>query len=210
VIRGSALERGLAGCSVCERILRIPPGAGHAKLRCPRCGAAVHVRKPDSLRRTWALLIAAYVFYVPAMVLPITRITTLGQVQEDTIMSGVVYFVQNGEWPIGVVIFVASIFVPVMKLVILTLLAISVHRRSQWRPQDRTRLYRITEMVGRWSMVDIYVVTLLVALVRVGELANIDPGPAAFYFASVVVLTIFAANSFDPRLIWDRMETPRD
>lgn len=202
----SALELSLAGCHNCELVSRIPPDAAGAVLRCPRCGTAIHPRKPDSLARTWALLIAAYIFYIPAMVLPITKITTLGHVQADTIMSGVIYFLKSGDWPVGLVIFIASVFVPVLKLFILTYLAISLQRRSQWRPLDRTRLYRITELVGRWSMVDIYVVTLLVTLVKVGAVANIDAGPAALYFAAVVVITIFAANSFDPRLIWDSME----
>ncbi len=202
----SALQRRLAGCHSCELVLRIPSDTHPATLRCPRCGASVRARKPNSLTRTWALLVAAYVFYVPAMVLPITRITTLGEVSEDTIISGVIYFFQTGEWPVGLVIFVASIFVPVLKLVILTFLTLSVQRRSQWRPKERTRLYRITELIGRWSMVDVYVVSLLVALVQMGTLASIEPGPAAFYFASVVVITIFAANSFDPRLIWDVLE----
>ncbi len=202
----SALRLGLAGCHSCQLLLRVPARVRSSTLRCPRCGAVVHPRKPRSLSRTWALLLAAYVFYVPAMVLPITRITTLGRLQEDTIMSGVVYFFQSGEWPIGLVIFVASVFVPVLKLLILSLLAVSVQWRSQWRPRDRTRLYRITEMVGHWSMVDVYVVTLLVALVKAGALASIEVGPAAFYFASVVVLTILAANAFDPRLIWDALE----
>lgn len=202
---GSALGQGLLRCHGCELVLRLPGHRARA-LRCPRCGARVHARKPASLARTWALLIAAYVFYVPAMALPITRITTLGLTQEDTILSGVIYFVQSGEWPIGAVIFVASVFVPVLKLAILTMLAVSVQRRWRWRPRDRTRLYRVTEFIGRWSMVDIYVVTLLVALVQVGAVAQIEAGPAAFYFAAVVVLTIFAANTFDPRLIWDALE----
>jgi len=202
----SALELSLAGCHNCEQVNRIPAGVRGAVMRCPRCGTAIRPRKPDSIARTWALLIAAYVFYVPAMVFPITKITTLGQVQSDTIMSGVIYFLKSGEWPVGLVIFVASVFVPVLKLFILTYLVISLQRRSQWRPRDRTRLYRVTELVGRWSMVDIYVVTLLVTLVKVGAVANIDAGPAALYFAAVVVITIFAANSFDPRLIWDSLE----
>ncbi|MEA3413793.1 MAG: paraquat-inducible protein A [Pseudomonadota bacterium] len=202
----SALDLSLAGCHSCELVARIPAGAHDAVMRCPRCGAAMHARKPDSVARTWALLIAAFIFYVPAMVFPITKITSLGHVQSDTIMSGVIYFLKSGDWPVGLVIFVASVFVPVLKLFILTYLVISLQRRSQWRPRDRTRLYRITELIGRWSMVDIYVVTLLVTLVKVGAVANIDAGPAALYFAAVVVITIFAANSFDPRLIWDSME----
>jgi paraquat-inducible protein A len=149
---------------------------------------------------------AAFIFYIPANVLPITLTTSFGQTQSDTIMSGVLYFIATGSWPIALVIFIASIFVPMVKLLILSFLLISVKRKSQWRPYDRTRLYRITEAIGRWSMLDIYVVTILVAMVKLGVLAQIDAGPAAVYFAAVVVITMFAAMSFDPRLIWDSME----
>jgi paraquat-inducible protein A len=166
----------------------------------------LHQRKTNSLTRTWALTIAAFIFYIPANVLPITVVTSLGKTQADTIMSGVIYFVQTGMWPIALVIFVASVAVPLLKLFVLTFLLISVQRKSRWRPEDRTRLYRIAEAVGRWSMVDIFVVTILVALVKLGGLATIDAGPAATYFAAVVVTTMFAAMSFDPRLIWDVME----
>jgi len=166
----------------------------------------LHQRKSNSLTRTWALIIAAAIFYIPANVLPITVVTSLGKTQPDTIMSGVIYFVQTGMWPIALVIFIASVFVPLVKLFLLTFLLISVQRKWKWRPKDRTRLYRITEVVGRWSMVDIFVVTILVALVKLGGLATIDAGPAANYFAAVVVTTMFAAMSFDPRLIWDVME----
>jgi paraquat-inducible protein A len=166
----------------------------------------LHQRKSNSLTRTWALVIAAFIFYIPANVLPITVVTSLGKTQADTIMSGVIYFVQTGMWPIALVIFIASVFVPLVKLFLLTFLLISVQRKWKWRPKDRTRLYRITEVVGRWSMVDIFVVTILVALVKLGGLATIDAGPAANYFAAVVVTTMFAAMSFDPRLIWDVME----
>jgi paraquat-inducible protein A len=122
-------------------------------------------------------------------------------------MSGVIYFIGSGMWPIALVIFVASILVPMLKLIILTFLLISVQRKSTWRLKDRTRLYRITEAIGRWSMVDIYVVTILVALVNLGSLATIKAGPGAAFFAAVVVITMFAAMSFDPRLIWDAKET---
>ena len=173
---------------------------------CPRCGAALQRRKVDSINRCWALLIGAAICYIPANLLPMTVVYALGQTQADTIMSGVIYFVQTGMWPIALVIFVASVFVPLMKLTILCFLLISVQRRSRWRPLDRTRLYRLTELVGRWSMVDVYVVTLLVALIKLGALASIEAGPAAPFFAAVVVLTILAAESFDPRLIWDHPE----
>ena len=155
---------------------------------------------------TWALVLAAFVFYIPANVLPITHTTSLGAVQSDTIMSGVIYFIQSGSWPIALVIFVASVFVPLLKLFLLSFLLISVQRKSRWRPKDRTRLYRITEAVGRWSMTDIYVVTILVALVKLGSLATIEAGPGAIFFAGVVIITIFAAMSFDPRLIWDNLD----
>jgi paraquat-inducible protein A len=130
----------------------------------------------------------------------------MGKAQADTIMSGVIYFMVTGSWAIALVIFVASVFVPLLKLLVLSYLLISVQRKSNWRPHDRTRLYRITEVVGRWSMLDIFVVTILVALVKLGSLAAIEAGPAAVYFAGVVVITIFAAMSFDPRLIWDDRE----
>jgi paraquat-inducible protein A len=194
---------GRASCPVCHLLSPLPPAGGPAP-RCPRCGAALHRRKPDSLARTWALVTAAFIFYIPANVLPITVVTSLGAVQSDTIMSGVIYFVQSGSWPIALVIFVASVFVPLLKLLILTFLLVSVGRGAAWRPKDRTRLYRLIEAIGRWSMVDIFVVTILVALVSLGALANIQAGPAAAYFALVVIITIFAAMSFDPRLIWDR------
>jgi paraquat-inducible protein A len=166
----------------------------------------MHQRKPNSLKRTWALVLAAAIFYIPANLLPITVVISLGKAQADTIMSGVIYFIHTGMWPIALVIFVASILVPMLKLIILTFLLITVQRKSAWRPKDRTRLYRITEAIGRWSMVDIYVVTILVALVNLGNLATIKAGLGAAFFAAVVVITIFAAMSFDPRLIWDAKE----
>jgi paraquat-inducible protein A len=166
----------------------------------------MHQRKPDSLARSWALVIAAIIFYIPANVLPISVTTALGSAEGDTIMSGVIYFIQSGSWPIALVIFVASIFVPVLKIMILIFLLVSVQVKSKWRPLDRTRLYRIIEVIGKWSMVDIFVITIMAALIKLGALADFEAGPAAVYFAAVVVLTIFAAMSFDPRLIWDSME----
>jgi paraquat-inducible protein A len=133
----------------------------------------------------------------------------MGAVQTDTIMSGVIYFIVTGMWPIALIIFVASIFVPLAKLLILTFLLISVQRRSDWRPKDRTRLYRLIEAIGRWSMVDIFAVTILVALVHLGAIANIEAQKGVLFFAAVVVITMFAAMSFDPRLIWDTKE-PED
>jgi paraquat-inducible protein A len=206
----TALKASLVSCHDCHLVSKAPPSHIKASMVCPRCGAVLHRRKPNSISRTWALVLAAYVFYIPANVLPITTVISLGKEQSDTIMSGVIYFIATGMWPIALVIFVASVFVPLLKLLILTFLLISVHRKSRWRPKERTQLYRIVEVVGRWSMLDIYVVTILVALVKLGALATIDAGPGAVFFAAVVVITIFAAMSFDPRLIWDAMEKNHD
>ena len=202
----TALNASLVSCHSCHLLCKVAAASTGAYAVCPRCGTRLHARKPNSIARTWALVIAAFVFYIPANVLPITRVISFGKAQSDTIMSGVIYFVKSGSWPIALVIFVASVFVPLMKLFILTFLLISVQVKSRWRPKDRTRLYRITEAVGRWSMVDIYVVTILVALVKLGSLATIQAGPGAIFFAGVVIITMFAAMSFDPRLIWDTQE----
>jgi paraquat-inducible protein A len=199
----TAKELSLIACRSCHLLSRPPSVGESAQILCPRCGAPLHQRKPNSIARTWALVLAAYVLYIPANVFPITKVTSLGMTQVDTIMSGVIYFIQTGMWPIALVIFVASILVPLLKLLILTYLLISVQRGSSWRRAERTRLYRITEAVGRWSMLDVYVVSILVALVALGAFATIEAGVGAVFFASVVVTTMFAAMSFDPRLIWD-------
>ncbi len=202
----TAFAAGCATCHDCGLLGRLPAHGAHGA-RCARCGAALHVRKPRSIERTWALVIAATLCYVPANVLPVMTVTSLGQVQSDTIMSGVIYFLTHGMWPLAVIVFTASIFVPVLKLVMLSFLLISVQRGSNWRPAERTRMYRITETIGRWSMVDIFAISILVALVRLGNLATIEAGIGAVFFGAVVVSTMLAAEAFDPRLIWDRCET---
>jgi paraquat-inducible protein A len=202
----TAGQLGLLSCHDCHLLSEAPGGGEHAHLCCPRCGAPLHERKPNSLARTWALVCAAAIFYIPANLLPMTITSTLGSIQVDTIMSGVIYFIHTDAWGIALVIFIASIFVPLAKLLILVCLLLSVQFRCHWRPRDRTALYRLTETVGRWSMLDVYVVTILVALVKLGAVASIEAGPAAVYFAAVVVITMIAAESFDPRLIWDALE----
>jgi paraquat-inducible protein A len=202
----TAKQASMISCHCCHLVCQMPETKRDPEITCPRCGTRMHQRKPDSLARAWALVIAAIVFYIPANVMPISVTTALGTAEGDTIMSGVIYFIQSGSWPIALVIFVASIFVPVLKMLILLFLLISVQMKSKWRPMDRTRLYRIIEAIGRWSMVDIFVITIMAALIKLGALADFAAGPAAVYFAAVVVLTILAAMSFDPRLIWDSME----
>lgn len=200
----SAASRGLACCHSCNLLCKI--GAHGADSRCPRCGAHLHLRKPDSIARTWAYLIAAMIAYIPANLLPMMHTSSLFGGQSDTIMSGVVYLWTSGSWPLAVVVFVASVLVPLLKIMALLFLVVSVQMRSTWQPQQRTQLYRVVELIGRWSMLDIYVIAILVALVHFQGLMMIQAGPAAIAFGAVVVLTIFAAMSFDPRLIWDSVE----
>ncbi|EXJ13385.1 paraquat-inducible protein A [Imhoffiella purpurea] len=198
---------GHLACDVCKLVIHRDSALWDGRhLRCPRCADVLHGRKPNSIQRTWALLLAAVAFYIPANLLPIMTVTSLGKSQSDTILSGVVFLFENGMWPLAVIVFVASIFVPMLKLLILLTLLLSVQLGSRWSPRERTRLYRITEAIGRWSMVDVYVVTILVALVRLGNLASVQAEAGAIYFCAVVVLTMLAAMSFDPRLIWDGLE----
>jgi len=216
--RFSALSRGLVCCPACG-LLSHWAGGGEKRSatrrekrrekrreHCPRCGATLHRRKMNSLGRTWALLIAGYILLVPANILPITVTRSLFGVQADTIMSSVVYFWHDGAYDLAIVIFTASIFVPLAKLLALTFLTCSAQRRMQWEPLQRTRLFRMVEFVGKWSMLDVFVVALLAQLVQFSSLASIDPGPGAIAFAAVVVITMLAAMSFDPRLLWDPLE----
>ncbi len=193
----------LISCRSCHLLTRASAQASH----CPRCRTPLHLRKVNSITRCWALVLASFILYLPANLLPVTITSTFAHApHSDTIISGVIYFMQTGSWHIALVIFVASVLVPMMKLIILALLLLSLHLGWRWRPAERTRLYRLTEFVGRWSMVDVYVVTILVALVKLGIMANVAAGPGATYFAALVIVTMFAAESFDPRLIWDQME----
>ncbi|WOD16283.1 paraquat-inducible protein A [Paraburkholderia kirstenboschensis] len=197
---------GLVLCHECGLLVPARHEKGHVR-DCPRCGSPLHSRKPLSLSRTWAYLLAATVLYVPANVLPVMDTSSLFGAQKDTIMSGVVYLWISGSWPLAALVFIASIVVPMLKIIGLGYLTISTQLGSRWLPEQRTRIYRVVELVGRWSMLDIYVITMLVALVQFQALATIKAGPAAIAFGAVVVLTLFAALSFDPRLMWDAAET---
>ena len=195
-------------CHNCGLLASLPEDGHHNNVICHRCDTPLHFRKPDSFVRSSALLIAAIVMYIPANLLPMMVVTHLGSSEGDTIMGGVIYLLTSGDWPLALVIFVASIVVPSIKLIILSFLLISVHFKMQWRPSERTRLYRLTEAIGRWSMVDIFVVTLMAALIQIQGIAEIEAGLGAIAFGSVVVLTLLSAMAFDPRLIWDNLETP--
>lgn len=196
----SAASEGLASCHMCGKVS--PVAEGH----CPRCHSALHLRKPYSLQRTWSYLIAAIVFYFPANLLPMMNINGLGGNSSDTIMSGVINFWHKGDIIVAVIIFSASIMIPILKMIALIWLCLAAGGVTSASPKALSRLYHITELVGRWSMVDVFVVSVLVCLVQLGVISTVTPGPAILSFASVVVLTMFAAMSFDPRLLWDRYE----
>ncbi|MDD1959847.1 paraquat-inducible protein A [Pseudomonas sp. 39004] len=175
--------------------------------QCPRCDAPLHRRKTNSLGRTWAYLLAALAFYVPANVLPVMNTMMLGSGADSTIMSGVLEFWEHGAWDIALIIFIASIAVPGVKFVALSMLLITVQRGSTWAQQQRSKLYRFVELIGYWSMLDVLVVALVAALVKFQALGDIEPRPGILFFGLVVVFTMLSAMSFDPRLIWD---TPPD
>ncbi|MGO8920183.1 MAG: paraquat-inducible protein A [Stellaceae bacterium] len=170
---------------------------------CPRCGAGRHFRKRDSMARSWALVITAMILYVPANIFPVMTVISFGSGEPDTILSGVKELLSGGMWPLALLVFFASITVPVLKIVGLMFLLLSTRRGSRWRLRDRTVLYRIVEAVGRWSMIDIFMLSILAGLVRLGAIATIEPGVGAIAFCAVVIITMLAATAFDPRLMWD-------
>ena len=176
------------------------------RIVCPRCTSELHSRKPASLARTWAYLISAFILYIPANIFPITDTKTIFEDQSDTIFSGVVYLWSEGSWPLALLVFFASIVVPLAKLIVLSGLALSIQKRTLRKPAQRTRLYRIVEFIGRWSMLDIFAVSILTALVQLKSLAQVTAGPGVLAFGAVCVLTILASHAFDPRLIWDAFD----
>lgn len=201
--RATALR--MIACETCGLVLRTPAGAadlGH----CPRCATTLHRRKRDSLHRTWAYVIAATILYLPANLLPVLYTTQGFDRSSDTILSGVVELWRYGSWDLAVIVFTASIVVPLLKIGTLVMLLVTTQCGSVWRRPERARLYRIMEFIGHWSMLDVFAVALLVALVHFGPLARVEPGGGIIAFGAVVVLTMLATMSFDPRLIWDAPE----
>lgn len=196
-------EADWVGCHTCQLVCHLPHHLEHAGVRCPRCGSSLHRRKHDSLNRTGALLLTAALLYIPANVYPVMTFSSLGSGEPSTILGGVEELIGANMWPLALIVFVASILVPMLKLFSMTYLVLSVRFRSHWRLRERTVIYRLNELVGRWSMVDVFVITLLAALVRLGSIASITPGIGIVAFAGVVIITMTAALTFDPRLIWD-------
>ncbi len=202
-----ARDHGLAGCHTCGQTVKL---LNRTHASCPRCGSDVHYRKPDSINRAWALLISAMIMYIPANTEPMMLTISLGQETSSTILGGVIYFLHHGDWHLALVIFLASVMVPLFKMMALSYILVTVQRGATIGKKEKTRLYLIAEVMGRWSMVDVFVVALMAALVQLGSLTTIEPGPAGMAFAAVVILTMFAAISLDPKLIWDQTEKPEN
>jgi paraquat-inducible protein A len=192
---------GLLVCLECRATVR---GVKAAHSRCPRCHARLHERKPHSLAVTTVLVVCAAVLYIPANVLPVMNTHTIFDDERDTIMSGVLVLLQSGSWPIALLVFIASIVVPLLKILALGVLLYSAWRRSPRRRLQRSELFRMVEFIGRWSMLDIYAISLLATLVQIQSFASVIVGWGAWAFAAVVVLTLLAARTFDERLLWDR------
>ncbi|HEY0268608.1 MAG TPA: paraquat-inducible protein A [Methyloradius sp.] len=195
----TASSLGMVACHQCGKLWKDVQHHEH----CGHCNASLHTRKPDSINRTWALLIAAVIMYLPANLMPVMITRTLLETHQDTILSGVIFFWVSGEWGLSAIVFIASFLVPLLKLVSLTLLVVMAQKQSSWRQLERARLYRMVEIIGRWSMLDVFVVSLLVGLVQIQGFAKITAGIGIVAFGTVVVLTMLASLSFDPRLTWD-------
>ncbi len=202
--RGAPGGLALIGCDCCRAV--VPARAGDG---CLRCDAPLRMRKPNSVARSWALILAAVVLYIPANAYPVMEVVTFGRGGPHTILGGAWEFVEAGFWPLALVVFLASVAVPLLKLIGLAIMLLGIHRGSETGLIGKTRLYRVVEAIGRWSMIDIFVVSVLIALVRFGSVASINAGLGAAFFAGVVVLTILAAEAFDPRLMWDAAEERR-
>lgn len=203
MISTRAIDNGIITCHTCHQTTSID----ELNTPCSRCGANLYARRPQSIAKTWLLLITATILYIPANLLPIMTVNYLGAEQPSTIMEGVISFIKMGDWFVGGVVFTASILVPSMKLLGLAILLIYVQKGRHIPPRLCTMMFRFIEWIGRWSMLDIFVIAIMVALVTFGNISTITADGGALAFGSVVIITMFAANSFDPRLIWDRIET---
>lgn len=200
----TCLDKQLLSCHVCRKICA---GAGHGDLSafCPRCGGALHHRKPDSLRRTWAFLMTAAILYIPANLYPVMTVLSMGKGKPDTIYSGIIALYNSGMWYLAVIVFLASIFVPLLKIFGLAVLLLSIQFEARWQPFMRTKLYRFIEKVGRWSMLDVFLVSLMIAVVSLGNVAKVYAGVGIRAFGLVVIFTMLATLTFDCRLIWDNL-----
>jgi paraquat-inducible protein A len=193
----TARAAGLIGCTTCGAAS--PAGTK----TCPLCGSRLNSRQPHSLQRVWAWLLVGLAAYIPANLLPMMVTTLTGRRLESTIVGGVIDLVHHGAYFVAGIVFLASVVIPVSKFAVVAILAISIQRRIDIPVHTRMHLYEAVEFIGRWSMVDVFVVAILAALIQMGFFVSINPGPAAAFFALSVAFTMLAAQAMDPRLIWD-------
>ncbi len=196
----TARNTGLVACHVCGKLQPWVAGS-----ECSRCGSMLHQRKPESLQRSWAFLISALLLYLPANLYPIMTTTTLGMPENSTIIGGVILLWQHGSYPVAAVVFIASVMIPIIKFLVIGSLLLLVRHGHSGKLGQHTRLFRFIEYIGPWSMIDVFVVILLVALIQFGGIASVYPGPAAVAFAGMVIATMLSALFFDTRLLWDRL-----
>ncbi len=194
----TASENNLLLCHTCHKL------SPASTALCPRCGDRLHHRKPKSIARTWALVITSILFFIPANILPIMRVDFLGVPDRSTILDGIIYFFQSGSYFIGLIIFTASILVPLFKIIGLLILLLSTQPCGLKYLQQKAKMFRFIAFIGRWSMLDIFVISLLSVLVDFGFFTSIHAAPAATYFCFVVAATMLAAITFDPRIMWDK------
>lgn len=199
----TALAMSLLSCNICNSLYEISSFDDPENAKCRVCGEHLHPRKPNSISRTWALLISATLFYIPANIYPVMVVDQLGNVEPHTIIGGVIAFVHSGDYPLALLVFFASIFIPIMKILALMLLLISIQFKWKWNPEHRDTIYKVVETIGKWSMVDVFMISILMALVKLGSIVTIVAGLGATFFALVVFITIIAAATFDVRLVWD-------
>jgi paraquat-inducible protein A len=200
----TGIKLGLVSCEACGLLSR--PADIDQPGQCPRCGNELSLRRKNAIQRTWALIIAAVICYIPANIFPVLNTITTVSTEDDTIIDGVILLYKTGSWPLALIVLIASVVIPLAKLIALSYLLLSVQRSAAGGRHERVRLYRIVEIVGRWSMLDVFVDTFTVALIQLQPLMSVKPGPGVIFFAAVVVLTMIAAQTFDPRLIWDTCE----
>ena len=194
-------------CTTCGMMCRRHNEAGRLSKYCVRCNATLHERKPSSISRSWALILTGFFLLIPANVCPITYIVYYGFGEPDTILTGIGCLIRDGMIPIAILVFIASIIVPIVKLIVLTFLLTAIHFKWRMNKYQCTVMYRFISVIGRWSMLDLFMLSILVAMVEMGAISSIVPGVGATAFASVVVITMLAAMNFDPRLLWDLEET---
>ena len=202
----TGMELSILSCEICNSLFYKKDFLNPENAHCLVCGLQLHQRKPNSISRTWAFVLTALVCYIPANIYPVMVIDSFGNVEPQTIISGVIAFIHSKDYPLALLVFFASIFIPIMKILSLMFLMISVQFKWKWNPKKRNLIYNIVEVIGKWSMVDVFMISILMALVKLGSIMTIVAGKGATFFALVVCFTIIAASTFDVRLVWDNAD----